>query len=90
MPPMLGILISKIIAANSCRSMASSASSAECARTSAAPARGEHDLERVQIPRLVVDDENLDVLAHAISPVQRYSHTRRSDSNWSVFTGLAM
>ena len=79
-----------MIAANSCRSRASSASSADCARTSVHALPAEHHLERIEVARLVVDDQDLDVLVHASPSAQRYSQTRSSDSNWSVFTGLAM
>ena len=52
----------------------------------------EHRLERVEVPRLVVDDQDLDgsLGQPSIARAQRYSQTRSSDSSWSVFTGLAM
>ena len=72
-------------------SSASSASSADVARTRRAADRLQHDLERVEVARLVVDDQDLDVFGSScVDRAQRYSHTRSSDSSWSVLTGLAM
>ena len=52
----------------------------------------EHGLERIEVARLVVDQEQLDlVVEHQFAIVgHRYSHTRSSDRSWSVFTGFAM
>ena len=53
--------------------------------------RLEHHLQRVEVARLIVDDQDLDAfVVHGADASQRYNHTRSSDSNWSWFTGLAM
>ena len=53
--------------------------------------RLEHHLQRVEVARLIVDDQDLDAfVVHGAHAGHRYSHTRSSDSSWSVFTGLAM
>ena len=91
MPLMPGIRMSRTIAAKSCRSMREQRLVGRLWRARAAPAAVEHRLERVEVPRLVVDDQHLDVFVrHGLLGNQRYSHTRSSDSSWSVFTGLAM
>ena len=59
-PFMPGILMSRTIAAKSWSSSASSASSADCARTSRQPRLREQRLDRLEVARLVVDDEDLD------------------------------
>jgi hypothetical protein len=55
-----------------------------------AAARLEHDLQRIQVARVIVDDEDPGVFRFRGHGAHRYSHTRSSDSNSSVFTGLAM
>ena len=45
----------------------------------------EHGLERVEVARLVVDEEQLDVIVR-----HRYNHTRSKLRSWSVLTGFAM
>ncbi|MFO0617663.1 MAG: hypothetical protein U0414_34025 [Polyangiaceae bacterium] len=44
----------------------------------------EDALEGVEVPRFVVDEEDVDGIVH------RWSHTRSRESSWSVLTGLAM
>src|SRR5690606_41818212 len=56
----------------------------------------QHRLERNEIGRLVVEQEEADRLVsgggtgHGRRPGQRYSHTRSSERSWSMSTGLAM
>ena len=52
--------------------------------------RRQHRLERVEVARLIVDDQDLGRIGHLHHVAHRYSHTRSSDNSWSVFTGLAM
>ena len=88
MPLMPGISMSSTIAATSCPSSSRSASSAPPARSESIAGSTEHGLERVEVARLVVDEQRMSMTASA-SP-QRYNQTRSSDSSCSVFTGLAM
>ena len=57
----------------------------------------QHGLENLQVLRLVIDDQNVDLLvdlqqvfAVGEDGAHRNSQTRISESSWSVLTGLAM
>ena len=48
--------------------------------------------ETDEVTRLIIDEQQVDGFVHRGTELgaQRYNHTRSSDNNWSVLTGLAM
>ena len=87
-PSMPGIWTSSRITAKSCVEQRSrSACSPESASTTLDAERLEHGLQREQVLRPVVDEQDAGAAGSDLA-ISRCSQTRMSDSSWSTSTGL--